>query len=387
MQASLDGFLLIADITGYTTFLKESELEHAKESLRSLLDLLIEYTGPPLVISRLEGDAVISYAPEGSFGQGQTLVELIEATYVEFRRALDLMVLNTSCNCLACRNIANLDLKFFVHYGTFALESLPAYTELIGTDVNLIHRLTKNSVTAKTGIHAYVLYTEAALEHLGIPEMFDQLTPHSETYEDVGQVNTYLFDMHPVWETMKHRYHTVVKPEEAAYTLEEHFPLAPVLLWEYFTKPEYRSVIFGSDSQRVEDMKEGRIADGSVYVCAHGKNILKQSIVDWHPFEQYTVKNSVPGGGYALTTTHFSPDKDGTIVAIYLGSLGGSSLMRGLLNFVTRKMVVPNIREGINALKTLIEGDMDAGKIARRSTIEIPDDQIENALVESLAQS
>lgn len=61
--------------------------------------------------------------------------------------------------------------------------------------------------------------------------------------------------------------------------------------------------------------------------------------------------------------------------------------MRGLLNFVTRKMVVPNIREGINALKTLIEGDMDAGKIARRSTIEIPDDQIENALVESLAQS
>jgi hypothetical protein len=278
-------------------------------------------------------------------------------------------------------------LKFFVHYGTFALERLPAYTELIGTDVNLIHRLTKNSVTSKTGIHAYVLYTEAALEHLGIPEMFDQLTPHSETYEDVGQVNTYLFDMHPLWETLRHRHHTVIKPEEAAHTLEEHFPLAPILLWEYFTKPEYRSVIFGSDSQRVEDLKEGRITDGSVYVCAHGKNILNMSIVDWHPFEQYTVKNSVPGGGYALTTTHFSQDKDGTIVVIYLGSLGGSSLMRGLLNFVTRKMIVPNIREGINALKTLIEGDMNAGKITLQPVIDIPDDQIENALVDSFAQT
>jgi hypothetical protein len=131
MITSQDGFLLIADITGYTAFLRESELEHAKDSLRSLLDLLIQYTKPPLVISRLEGDAVISYAPEGSFLQGQTLVELIESTYVEFRRALDLMVLNTTCNCLACRNISNLDLKFFVHYGTFALEPLPSYTEIV----------------------------------------------------------------------------------------------------------------------------------------------------------------------------------------------------------------------------------------------------------------
>jgi hypothetical protein len=243
MQASQEGFLLIADITGYTAFLRESELEHAKDSLRSLLDLLIENTRPPLVISRLEGDAVISYAPEGSFLQGQTLVELIEGTYVEFRRALDLMVLNTSCSCLACRNIANLDLKFFVHYGTFALETLPAYTELIGTDVNLIHRLTKNSVTEDTGYHAYVLYTRAALEHLGIPEMFDELTSHNENYEDVGEVKAYLFDMHPVWETRKHRLHTVVEPEEAVYSLEQEFPLTPALLWEYLTKPEYRTIL------------------------------------------------------------------------------------------------------------------------------------------------
>ena len=387
MQSSQDGFLLIADITSYTAFLRESELEHAKDSLRSLLDLLIEYTLPPQIISRLEGDAVISYAPEGSFLQGQTLVELIEGTYVEFRRALDLMVLNTSCTCLACRNIANLDLKFFVHYGTFILDPLPAYTELVGTDVNLIHRLTKNNVKEDIGYHAYVMYTQAALDHLGIPELFDELTPHTESYEHIGEVQVYLLDMHPLWETRKHRYHTVVEPEEAAYTLEEHFPLAPVILWEYFTKPEYRAVIFDSDSQRIEEMKEGRIADGSVYVCAHGKNILKQSIVDWHPFEQYTVKNSVPGGGFALTTTRFTLHKDGTTVAIYLGFQGGPSLMRGLINFIGRNKVGPNLREGIDALKTLIEGDMDAGKIAPHPVIKIPDDQIENALVESLSQT
>ena len=61
------GYLVIADITGYTAFLSDSELEHAEDSLRDLLDLIIEQTKPPLVISRLEGYAVISYAPEASF--------------------------------------------------------------------------------------------------------------------------------------------------------------------------------------------------------------------------------------------------------------------------------------------------------------------------------
>jgi hypothetical protein len=388
MQSSQDGYLLIADITGYTAFLRESELEHAKESLRSLLDLLIESTRPPLVISRLEGDAVISYAPDGSFLQGQTLVELIEGTYVEFRRALDLMVLNTSCNCLACRNISNLDLKFFVHYGRFALEQLPQYTELIGTDVNLIHRLTKNTVSKELGYHAYVLYTRAALEQLGIPEMFNELTPHIESYEDVGEINTYLFDMHPVWETRKHRLHTVVEPEEAIYTIEEDFPVASVLLWEYFTKPEFRAIILGSDSQRIEDMKEGRIADGSVYVCAHGKNIVKQSIVDWHPFEQYTIKSPVPGGGVGLATTHFTPYQDGTKVTIYLGKTQkGSPFVRGLANFIGRKKAGPTFREGVGALKALVESDIQAGKIARQPVIEIQDAQIESALADSLAQT
>jgi len=388
MQQSQDGYLIIADITGYTAFLSESELDHAMDSLRDLLDLLIEQTIPPQVISRLEGDAVISYAPQGSFQDGQTLVELVEGTYVEFRRALDLMVLNTSCNCLACRNIGNLDLKFFIHYGRFALEPLPQYTELVGTDVNLIHRLTKNSVTEDFGYHAYVLYTQAALEHLGIPELFDELTPHRESYEHIGEVQVYLLDMHPIWETMKHRYHTVVEPEQAVQSLEETFPLPPALLWEYFTKPEYRAIIFGSDSQRIQDMKEGRIANGSVYICAHGKNSLQQTIIDWHPFDQYTIKNSVMGGGVVMTTTRFMPHKDGTSITIYLGKTeGGPSLLRGLLNIAGPKIAVNTLRDGLDALKTLIEGEIDAGKIAQQSVIEVSHDQIENALVESLAQT
>ena len=388
MLTSQDGFLLIADITGYTAFLRESELDHAKDSLRSLLDLLIEHTKPPLVISRLEGDAVISYAPDGSFQQGQTLVELIEGTYVEFRRALDLMVLNTTCNCLACRNIANLDLKFFVHYGRFALEPLPSYTELIGTDVNIIHRLTKNTVTNETGFSAYVLYTQAALDQLGMPDMAAQLTPHVESYEQIGEVNAYLLDMHPIWEIRRHIFHTVVKPEDSVYTFEQDFPLSPAPLWEYLTNPEYRTIIFGADSQRLEDLKQGRIGDGSVYVCAHGKNVTLQSIVDWHPFEQYTVKSSSPGGGDNLVTIRLTPQENGTTVTVLSGKTqGGAAIMRAPVNIVIRRIIGPSIKKNLQAFGELIENEIAEGRVAQLPSVQINADQIEFALTESLAEA
>ena len=183
------GYIVISDITGYTAFLSESELEHAEDSLRSLLNLLLEHTKPPLVVSRLEGDAVISYALNGSFSQGQTLVEMLEGTYVAYRRALQQMVLNTTCTCNACRNIPSLDLKFFVHYGTFMLQDLASYTELIGSDVNLVHRLTKNSITEVTGLRGYGVYAEAAVEALDIGDLCGRMVQHKESYEHLGDVS------------------------------------------------------------------------------------------------------------------------------------------------------------------------------------------------------
>ena len=385
MQQAQEGFLLIADITGYTVFLRESELEHAKDSLRSLLDLLIEQTKPPLRISRLEGDAVISYALDGSFSTGQTLVDLIEETYIEFRRALDLMVLNTSCDCLACRNIANLDLKFFVHYGTFVLEPLHAYLELIGSDVNILHRLTKNSVTKMTGIRAYVLYTQAAVDQLKIPEMIPELTVHVESFADVGEITTYLMDMHPVWESRKHRYHKEVKPEEAIFIFEQKFNVSPTVAWEYVTNPKYRALIYGSDKQELKDLKKGRISNGSVYICSHGKNIIQQTIVDWHPFKQYTITNNTPGGGTAMNTVRIQTEPDGTRVILLASKIeGGSPIMRGFMNTLGKNKFLSSTKDGFNRLGKLIDDEIETSTPHGEQVGEIPEEQIEEAVVQSL---
>lgn len=56
--------------------------------------MLIDHAKPPLVLSKLEGDAVFSYTSGDAFQHGQMFVELIENTYVAFRRAIELMVMN-----------------------------------------------------------------------------------------------------------------------------------------------------------------------------------------------------------------------------------------------------------------------------------------------------
>ena len=52
------GYLVVADISGYSAYLNASELEHAQDVLKTLLDLLIGHVKPPLVLSNLEGDAL-----------------------------------------------------------------------------------------------------------------------------------------------------------------------------------------------------------------------------------------------------------------------------------------------------------------------------------------
>ena len=238
MSDELRGFLFVADISGYTAYLNDSELEHARDTLTELLELLIDRTRPPLTISRLEGDAVVAYGFEDGFIGGQTFVELVEDMYVSFRRAVDLMVLNNACKCNACANVSSLDLKFFIHFGEFLLQPLAGYIELIGSDVNLIHRLMRNTVAADTGIVAYSLYTDAARAHLQI-EDFVELQRHEEPVADFGTLGVWIQDMSPAYERRKNENEGVLSPQETAFQIEAHIPIKPQALWDYLASPSF----------------------------------------------------------------------------------------------------------------------------------------------------
>ena len=149
------GYLVLADISGYTSYFAQVELEHAQEFLTDLLATIVDQFKQALTISKLEGDAVFANLNESNLPNGERLLELIEGTYFAFRRRHDMYERQTTCTCRACANIPSLDLKLFVHHGDYIVKNISGIRELVGSDINLIHRLTKNHIIEKTGWRAY----------------------------------------------------------------------------------------------------------------------------------------------------------------------------------------------------------------------------------------
>ena len=117
----MQGHLVIADISGYTRFLTDNELDHANGIVSDLLPSIITAIQAPLTVSAIEGDAVFMYGAASRDLTGQTVVESVERLYVAFRSALETMVLNTTCQCNACVNISSLGLKIVMHCGEYAI--------------------------------------------------------------------------------------------------------------------------------------------------------------------------------------------------------------------------------------------------------------------------
>src|SRR5207237_10887637 len=95
--------LMIADIAGYTRFMKfhYMSLVHAQEIVAKLLEAIIDAAQPPLRLAKLEGDAAFFYlasSAEGSFDPA-IVAQQAATMYQAFHAgAADLRAI-TLCQC------------------------------------------------------------------------------------------------------------------------------------------------------------------------------------------------------------------------------------------------------------------------------------------------
>ena len=195
------GYLVLADISGYTSFVAKTEIEHADIALSYLLEAIVEKLSGLLTISKLEGDAVFAYVEESKLLEGKSMLELIDNTYLAFRDQAGDLYAKATCPCRACLAIPTLDLKFMVHHGDFIIQQVAGIKDLLGSDVNLVHRLAKNHVAESTGWKGYALFTDRGLEHMQTDKQ--AFVQQTESYEHLGDVETYIMDMHVRYEEMK----------------------------------------------------------------------------------------------------------------------------------------------------------------------------------------
>src|SRR5258706_7593979 len=304
------GYLVLADISGYTSFVAKTELEHSHEILTELLELLVEKFTPLMVISKLEGDAVFAYAGENIFTRGDTLLEFVESIYVAFGDRQISMRRKTTCTCAACQNIPSLDLKFIAHHGDFIVQNIGNTHELVGSDVNLIHRLLKNHVSEATGWRAYMMFTEKCLDHLKLN--LEDTHVQMEEYEHLGEIKTYNIDLHKRYKEITDARRIVLEEKDADFIFIIDFPTPPAVTWEWIQDQVKRNSwngghVTGSNGDR----QKGRAGTGASNHCAHGKSISTEVMVDWRPFK-YSTADSFENGKKMFTETfHLEQLPDG----------------------------------------------------------------------------
>jgi class 3 adenylate cyclase len=76
---------VIADISGYTSFLAGVELDHAQDIIADLMDTVVKGLRPPFRLAKFEGDAAFVYAVTAKV-DGSMLQDTIESAYFKFRR-------------------------------------------------------------------------------------------------------------------------------------------------------------------------------------------------------------------------------------------------------------------------------------------------------------
>jgi len=152
------GLLFIPDISGFTKFVNETEIEHSRLIIRELLEILINANEIGLEVSEIEGDAILFY----KFGPPPQLSEIykqVEKMFFSFHSNLISYDHRKYCQCKACMSAVDLSLKVITHYGEFTGYNVKQFNKLIGKDIIVAHQLLKNDIQQ----HEYWLVTNKLL--------------------------------------------------------------------------------------------------------------------------------------------------------------------------------------------------------------------------------
>jgi hypothetical protein len=186
-QNETDAHILLADISGYTRFLRENTaiLRHANYIVSELLAAIMHRAEDVVRPEKLEGDAILFVAQAGRTTDTDNSVRRsMFGFFAAFdRRRAELMARNT-CPCDACTTVHRLDLKVIGHFGKVLRYKVNNFEELAGFDIIVAHRLLKNSLDTSR----YLMVTDAAWDRIKQENHGLPIESHIEPCEGVGDI-------------------------------------------------------------------------------------------------------------------------------------------------------------------------------------------------------
>lgn len=363
---------LIADISGYTSYLAGVELEHAHDILADLVGTVVDSLGPTFSLAKLEGDAAFTYFPTDAV-DGSMLLDTIENCYFTFRRRRRDVRQATSCDCNACTRIPDLDLKFVAHHGRAIYQDVAGHRELLGPDVITVHRMLKNTVVEDLGVAAYALISQQCVDASDVEPEALGMRSHLEAFEGIGDVAAWAYDLELRWQEEEERRRVFVTADEAILNEVIPTPVPPQIAWEFLTTPGQRKTWQPWVTEvEVKGAVGGRRGVGSSNHCAHGPEAAIEEILDWRPYDYVTdrtIIESPEGSVHFLHTIEFEPDGEGTVIHFRF-ALPDDETERSRAEQLA-PVFAANLRSRVPALLEQLDV-MYADRVANRATEEPP---------------
>ncbi|MDO9374380.1 MAG: DUF2652 domain-containing protein [Bacteroidota bacterium] len=144
----MKGLIIIPDFTGFTGFVKNIDIELGVSITSELINTIIDNNTLGLVVSEIEGDAVLFF----KLGEPVNLTEVFDGLKImhgAFNRKLRELSAQHHLD-------VNLSLKFIVHYGELSVYDIQGFKKLFGQTVIEAHSLLKNGA----GQTNYILLTQ-----------------------------------------------------------------------------------------------------------------------------------------------------------------------------------------------------------------------------------
>lgn len=197
-MASSHSLIFLPDISGFTDFVNQTEVEHSQHIIAELLEILIDANEIDMTLAEIEGDALFYYKHK-DLPSPDALIKQIRKMFILFHNHLRLYEKQRICNCGSCSTAMNLTLKFIVHTGDFNFIKVKDSEKPFGKDIILAHRLMKNNVP----IDDYALISHDVFSSWDVSNetvLDEELASvkDSYTYSDAGKVDFIYMSLGPL---------------------------------------------------------------------------------------------------------------------------------------------------------------------------------------------
>lgn len=199
MKGNTPTLICIPDISGFTKFMSDTDIEMSSKVIPSLLNKVIYANDIGLKVSEIEGDAILFYR-SGELPPLEKIVHQCKKFYTEFYNQLNALQEKYKSEALTVNFPNTLGLKIIMHYGD-QVSAVPIgkNIKLMGEDVIIAHRLLKNKVPYEE----YILISDDLLSMYNQSEVdnyfkWENLHMNDAQYKHIGDVKYHYIDLKPL---------------------------------------------------------------------------------------------------------------------------------------------------------------------------------------------